>query len=215
MPVRSISLSCILARKFLPPREISLSSSSCASTPAAITSPLPNIDAASSARVDLMSSLSFPVSFMPEAILSRASTPVPLHRRLTGSICSRERPSWRTSRGSILPVDALEMMRSRSPTPRMQSCSSARISALSSSSCTTSYLSSRRDGSIRGIASHSRSNREPIGEQQRSIVSTRLTPSLPALLWKISRLRKVNLSIQTKRFSSIRDMEHMLPRPLC
>jgi len=76
---------------------------------------------------------------------------------------------------------------------------------------TTSYLEFIASVSMRGMASHSRSILDPMGVQQRSMASTRLTPSFPALLWNTSRLRSVNLSIHTNLFSSMREMEQMLP----
>ena len=65
-----------------------------------------------------------------------------------------------------------------------------------------------------GSDSHSRSRRLPMGDAQRSRTSTRLVPSVPALLWKISRLRKVKRSIQTKLPSSMRPMLQMFLRPV-
>ena len=66
-----------------------------------------------------------------------------------------------------------------------------------------------------GMASHERSMRAPIGEEHLSRVSTSDTPSRPEALWKTSRFRRVNWSIQTNFASSIRPMEQMFLRPVC
>ena len=69
--------------------------------------------------------------------------------------------------------------------------------------------------SMTGIASQFLSIREPIGEEHLSMTLIRETPSPPAEESKSSRLRMVNLSIQTNLSPSILEREQMFLSPVC
>ena len=144
-----------------------------------------------------------------------ACTPLPPQSCIIGAVWLRPLRSCITSRGIIFPAAAREIIRSRSPMSPIMVCRRIRSSLLSTKCCTTSYLDSSSWRSITGIASQLRSSLAPIGDEHLSMTSTREVPSLPAVDAKISRLRKVKRSIQTKEFSSIREMEHMLLSSLC
>ena len=152
---------------------------------------------------------------MESIISSRGATERPLHSRMMGAVWLRPRLSCITSLGIILPAAAREMILSRSPISEISPWRVRRSSCCFVKCSTTSYLSRSSFRSITGIARYDRSSLAPIGDEHLSITSISATPSLPAVDVNISRLRKVNLSIQTKLFSSILEMEQMFFSPTC
>ena len=185
-----------------------------------MTSPFPMAAAASWVNVSVIALSSSEQSPM-EAVSSASgaqtpdAVPCPEHNFLIGSNWARPRPNWRTSRGMILPVAALEIILSRSPILLIWHWTSFSSSLSCVKWPTMSYLAFSSFKSSDGIASQPRKRREPIGEQHLSMTLTSDTPSPPADALKISRLRMVNLSIHTNLSSSMREIEQMLARPVC
>ena len=207
MPVRSISRCWMPAMMSLPWVTMPRSSSSSASTPWAITSPLPIWAAGSLLSVRVSSAFSSGQSSISLAI--RTSGPFlsvfSVSNTFSGRNWSMPRRSCITSRGETRPEAARDRMRSRSPIAAIL-CESSEDNSLSFSRAST--LSCRVDisaKSLDGMVSHERSRRAPIGEEVLSITSSRVTPPGAAGSTN-SRLRTVKRSSQTKPPSSMRDM---------
>ena len=177
-----------------------------------MTSPLPSWAAACGVTVCSIRSHRAPQPSIPEL---RAATFSSCAVRLTISEMRRS-PLARasTSRGLMRPTAAFEIILSRSPTSARAVRTAVRMSGLSCRLSTTSCLPAMAAGSLRGIATHSLSRREPIGQQQRSITCSSDVPSCTSGA-KISRLRKVKRSIHTNSSRSMREMLRIWSRLVC
>ena len=140
-------------------------------------------------------------NFSPSA--RRFSSSAWVHTSLIGSSACRATRSCTISRGEMRPMAPFVTKRSKSPISVRCSAMMARSSGCRKKNSTTRCRACMRAGSLSGNTIHCRIRLAPIGVIVWSMMSSRLLP--PSFIGlSNSRLRTVNLSKRTYRFSSSR-----------